>query len=446
MEFTRIVDAQSKESNNGMPSIVEAGALAVATTVEHHSLTSKCDITSPNNESFHYEEGEKSLIEPMPLFPQIPKRPSSGNTNIQDIWIKSVVMMVLVATSGFLMWNGKKWIPLNKRNDSNRISERRPKKHSERRRHSSSSEMSCEECAEKLKELRSKLLAVDCSAESVFLKFEDKYIKLIKLCKEKIGKSEKSRSDHRSCVLNEYSRLLDTFGYLTNDKKSPPLPELSAFFVELLRAIERIWVQLRISWKNIQWNDHPESDLFNPDFKRDVLKITYEHMEKFLKPLKHHPKAFKDCDSEYASDTDMAVAYHMREELSAKFMEVRSVIYKFLTKMFVRMFSVEEFMSLFDTFREVMKFASGEKRSDIFMEHLQEIDVIWELLGISLEEIERDKYSNGAKTEVVNATYRFMKEISKQDPEIEKILKGRSPFKTRRVRKLWRQRESLNML
>jgi len=391
MEFTRIVDAQSKESNNGMPSIVEAGALAVATTVEHHSLTSKCDITSPNNESFHYEEGEKSLIEPMPLFPQIPKRPSSGNTNIQDIWIKSLVLMVLFATSGLVVWNGVKWISRRNRG------------------------MSCEECREELKNRY--------SGFNVFL------------CDIKEGRgSFSSRS-----VLDKFYSLLDTLRNLMNSMKSPPLPELSVFFKELLRGIEDIWKELGISLEDIRC-DFPDpinwhSDLFNTRFKYDVAIATYNYMKEFL-------KLYPGCKDEMNSDTiPMVAAYWKRQELTRKFDADRNVISKYLEK---DLFAVDEFESLLDTFRELMKCVSGEKRSDFFLDRLVQITGIWRQLGISWDEIREDKFSNDEKREVANATYRFMKEISKHDPEIEKILNGQSItmyYHTLRVRNYYQVKE-----
>jgi len=98
-----------------MSVIAEAGALAIVPKVKDHSLTSKDDITSPSNESFHYEKGEGSLIGPMPLSSEIPKMPSPGNTNIQHKLNRTLVLMILFATSGFAIWNGEKWRALYKK-------------------------------------------------------------------------------------------------------------------------------------------------------------------------------------------------------------------------------------------------------------------------------------------------------------------------------------------
>jgi len=87
------MEAKSNGSENRMPSIVEAGALAVATTVKDHSLTSKNNI-----ESFHYDKKPRG----------VPKMPSPVNTNIQHNLNRTLVLMILFATSGFVIWNGEK--------------------------------------------------------------------------------------------------------------------------------------------------------------------------------------------------------------------------------------------------------------------------------------------------------------------------------------------------
>jgi len=92
MECLRKMEAKSNGSENRMPSIVEAGALAVATTVKDHSLTSKNNI-----ESFHYDKKPRG----------VPKMPSPVNTNIQHNLNRTLVLMILFATSGFVIWNGE---------------------------------------------------------------------------------------------------------------------------------------------------------------------------------------------------------------------------------------------------------------------------------------------------------------------------------------------------
>jgi len=92
MECLHKMEAKSNGSENRMPSIVEAGALAVATTVKDHSLTSKNNI-----ESFHYDKKPRG----------VPKMPSPVNTNIQHNLNRTLVLMILFATSGFVIWNGE---------------------------------------------------------------------------------------------------------------------------------------------------------------------------------------------------------------------------------------------------------------------------------------------------------------------------------------------------
>jgi len=111
MECLRKAGEESKESNDRMPTIVEAGALAVATTVKPHGLTSNNDITTPiasfPKEDFIGEEPYSSL--------PVPNMSSPGNTNIQHKLNRSLLLMILFATSGFVMWNGKKLRALHKK-------------------------------------------------------------------------------------------------------------------------------------------------------------------------------------------------------------------------------------------------------------------------------------------------------------------------------------------
>jgi len=112
MEFLRKVEAESEDR---MSVIVEAGALAIVSNVEPVPI-SKYDIPS-NNESSHCEAGEGLSIIPLP---PSPKMPSRGNTNNQLKLIKSLVLMTLFATSGFVMWKGVKWRPLHEEKMSER--------------------------------------------------------------------------------------------------------------------------------------------------------------------------------------------------------------------------------------------------------------------------------------------------------------------------------------
>jgi len=85
-----------EKSENRRSIIVEAGALAVAANVEHLSLTSKNNIASI--EQVRCEEFPSSKITNM-----------TSPVYIQDKWNRSFVLMILLATSGFLVWNGVKW-------------------------------------------------------------------------------------------------------------------------------------------------------------------------------------------------------------------------------------------------------------------------------------------------------------------------------------------------
>jgi len=103
MECLRKIEAKSKKSKNRMPSIVESGALAAATTVKPHSLTSNNSITPIA--SFP-EEGLIKEFYHLPV-PKMP--PRRGNINIQDNLNRSLILMILFATCGFVMWNGEEW-------------------------------------------------------------------------------------------------------------------------------------------------------------------------------------------------------------------------------------------------------------------------------------------------------------------------------------------------
>jgi len=106
MECLRKAEEKSKESENRMPSIVEAGALAVATTVKPHSLTSNNDITPIA--SFPKECLIEESFYRLPVSQKPPRR---VNTVIQHNLERNrlLVLMILFATSGFVMWNGEEW-------------------------------------------------------------------------------------------------------------------------------------------------------------------------------------------------------------------------------------------------------------------------------------------------------------------------------------------------
>jgi len=256
MEFTRKVEVKSEESENRMPSIVEAGALAVATTIKPHSLTSNNEITSPNNESFHYKVADGLLVEPMPLSSGIPKRPSPGNTNIRDIWTKSLVLLVLIATSGFVMWNGKKWIFSYKKlekeeEEKDEVSSTSSIEKEEEENVGVSSTSSIEE--EKEEEEEKDEVSSDLS-ENEADKFDKKQI-LKKL----------------SLLLNSFDELLKTHKVVQGYNQ----PDNQLMF--FLAKIERIWKQLGISFEDIK------GDFQNDEFKRKVAKATLEYMEEFSK-------------------------------------------------------------------------------------------------------------------------------------------------------------------
>merc|ERR1719376_1333913 len=106
MECLRKAEEKSKESENRMPSIVEAGALAVATTVKPHSLTSNNDITPIA--SFPKECLIEESFYRLPVSQKPPRR---VNTVIQHNLERNrlLVMVILFAASGFVMWNGEEW-------------------------------------------------------------------------------------------------------------------------------------------------------------------------------------------------------------------------------------------------------------------------------------------------------------------------------------------------
>jgi len=93
-----------EKSENRRSIIVEAGALAVAANVEHLSLTSKNNIASI--EQVRCEEFPSSKITNM-----------TSPVYIQDKWNRSFVLMILLATSGFLVWNGVKWTAKTRKDD-----------------------------------------------------------------------------------------------------------------------------------------------------------------------------------------------------------------------------------------------------------------------------------------------------------------------------------------
>merc|ERR1712070_20166 len=70
-----------QKSENRMSIIVEAGALAIVSNVEHLSLTSKYDISSIK--PLHNGEGKEGFIEEKPHSLEKTMIPSSVNTNIQ---------------------------------------------------------------------------------------------------------------------------------------------------------------------------------------------------------------------------------------------------------------------------------------------------------------------------------------------------------------------------
>jgi len=93
-----------EKSENRRSIIVEAGALAVAANVEHLSLTSKNNIASI--EQVRCEEFPSSKITNM-----------TSPVYIQDKWNRSFVLMILLATSGLVVWNGVKWTAKTRRGD-----------------------------------------------------------------------------------------------------------------------------------------------------------------------------------------------------------------------------------------------------------------------------------------------------------------------------------------
>jgi len=122
MEFMRKAEAKSKESKDRMPNIVEAGALAAATTVKPHSLTSNNDITPVA--SFY----NKDLIEEPFFNIPVPKMPPRRVNTIQHNLNISLGLMILLATSGFVMWNGEElrasWEKKKEKEKEKRLSEK----------------------------------------------------------------------------------------------------------------------------------------------------------------------------------------------------------------------------------------------------------------------------------------------------------------------------------
>jgi len=221
MECLRKMEAKSNGSENRMPSIVEAGALAVATTVKDHSLTSKNNI-----ESFHYDKKPRG----------VPKMPSPVNTNIQHNLNRTLVLMILFATSGFVIWNGEKWRPLYKK--------------------------SAEEEEEKMLSYLFKnyystgldIYTKEITASSMFAQYTQEISRFL----------ENSSTEWSLKILSvdEFKSLLDTISKMRKSLK----PHLRPYhFFEILFLMEQVY----------------QSYVHEGICTGDLWKIIYEHMQEF---------------------------------------------------------------------------------------------------------------------------------------------------------------------
>jgi len=401
MEFTRKVEVKSEESENRMPSIVEAGALAVATTIKPHSLTSNNEITSPNNESFHYKVADGLLVEPMPLSSGIPKRPSPGNTNIRDIWTKSLVLLVLIATSGFVMWNGKKWI----------FSYKKLEKEEEEKDEVSSTSSIEEEEEENV--------GVS-STSSIEQEEEEKdEVAIDEKISELISRGSRLGQDlhDKEQILKEFSSLLDT---LTNKLESyKDIGERYKKLMSFLAKIEVLWNRLYISSEYIRAGVSTESN----EFKREVVDLTYRFIQGFIK--RNPDFDYELCSRQFSHyETEMVFTYWRvkayKEKVSGKMEDIKKNLEKRTEK---NGYSVGDFSIVLDELSKLRSSISCSLKPYLFYDSLAYIQKVWNDLGISLDEREHDE---------IKATYKYMmdfiSEMKKKEnhrriylPDYEKI-------------------------
>jgi len=404
MEFTRKVEVKSEESENRMPSIVEAGALAVATTIKPHSLTSNNEITSPNNESFHYKVADGLLVEPMPLSSGIPKRPSPGNTNIRDIWTKSLVLLVLIATSGFVMWNGKKWIFSYKKLEKE-----------EEEKDEVSSTSSIEEEEEEKDEVSSTSSIEEEREEKVKVPIDEQFSELIIK-----GKLLSQHLHGKEQITEEFSSLLDT---LTEELESykdiyEDIERYNQFMFSLAN-IEVIWKQLDISSKYIK---RAGVSTKSNVFKREVVDLTYTFIQEFIK--RNPDFDYELCSRQFDHyETEMVFtcwkARACREEVSGEMEDIK----KNFGKRIENGYSDGDVSYLLDQLSKLRSSISCYLRPFLFYDSLAYIQKVWNDLGISLDADKREHDAVYATSAYMTQFIVEMKEHSHSIslPDYEKI-------------------------
>jgi len=418
MEFTRKVEVKSEESENRMPSIVEAGALAVATTIKPHSLTSNNEITSPNNESFHYKVADGLLVEPMPLSSGIPKRPSPGNTNIRDIWTKSLVLLVLIATSGFVMWNGKKWIFSYKKikeEEEENVGVSSTSSIEEEEEVGVSSTFSIEQGEEDEVGVSSTSSIEEEGEKKVEMlptsSFEEKFCALI------FG--DKLRSQDllvKEQIIKEFSSLLDT---LTDELESYEDIERYNQFMFSLAKIELIWKQLDISSKYIK---RAGVSTKSNVFKREVVDLTYTFIQEFIK--RNPDFDYELCSRQFDHyETEMVFtcwkARACREEVSGEMEDIK----KNFEMRIENGYSDGDVSYLLDQLSKLRSSISCYLRPFLFYDSLAYIQKVWNDLGISLDADKREHDAVYATSAYMTQFIVEMKEHSHSIslPDYEKI-------------------------
>jgi len=240
MEFLR---KAGEKSEDRMSVIVEAGALALVSNVSPLSPTSNNDnaSTEPSHKKGFIEEPRCSL--------PVPKMSSHVNTNIQHKLIKSLVLMILFATGGFVMWNGEEW----KASYKKRAEEEEKKKEEER--------------VSSRRSQYNEVLRVHFNGEgSPF--YQEYYKKFDKLGEENYDFS-----------VNEIKLLLDSLREWRDSIESECRPD---FFFDSLIDVELVW-KLYVKNKFPGVASIDESNYELDDSICDVAKIILDYMQEFSK-------------------------------------------------------------------------------------------------------------------------------------------------------------------
>jgi len=257
MECLRKAEEKSKESENRMPSIVEAGALAVATTVKPHSLTSNNDITPIA--SFPKECLIEESFYRLPVSQKPPRR---VNTVIQHNLERNrlLVLMILFATSGFVMWNGEEWRALW-------VKKKKEKEEDEKDEKTLLDLLKSD--YKKGYEFYQKKLA---PSQEKFAKEYDQKLK-------GIGFYEKDKL-LPSFSVDNFKSILDTLSEWRTSLKPYLRP---FFFFDDLTLIEMLW-KLYVIKKNKKFLDRGSTDQFNfelDDSNCDMAKHILSFMQEF---------------------------------------------------------------------------------------------------------------------------------------------------------------------